>query len=65
MTSIVSEFHDAPSLKHLDDLSTEIFDSPRVQVKVKHDNYIRYMNLKKALQSKLLKVWRLLKCITQ
>lgn len=32
MTSIVSEFHDAPSLKHLDDLSTEIFDSPRVQV---------------------------------
>ena len=32
MTSIVSEFHDAPSLKHLDELSTEIFDSPRVQV---------------------------------
>jgi hypothetical protein len=32
MTSVVSEFHDSPSLKHLDDLSTEIFDSPRVQV---------------------------------
>jgi hypothetical protein len=32
MTSVVSEFHDAPSLKHLDDLSTEIFDSPRIQV---------------------------------
>ena len=32
MTSVVSEYHDSPSLRHLDDLSTEIFDSPRVQV---------------------------------
>ena len=32
MTSRVSEFHDAPSLRHLDDLSTDVFDSPRVQV---------------------------------
>ena len=32
MTSVVCEHHDSPSLKHLDELSTEIFDSPRVQV---------------------------------
>ena len=32
MSSVVSEFHDCPSLQHLDELSTEIFDSPRVQV---------------------------------
>ena len=34
MGSIVTEFHDCPSLQHLDELSTEIFDSPRVQVGV-------------------------------
>ena len=32
MGSVVTEFHDSPNLKHLDELSTEIFDSPRVQV---------------------------------
>ena len=33
MSSVVSEFHDCPSLQHLDELSMEIFDSPRVQVR--------------------------------
>ena len=32
MNSVVTEYHDSPSLQHLDELSTEIFDSPRVQV---------------------------------
>ena len=32
MSSVVTEYHDSPSLQHLDELSTEIFDSPRVQV---------------------------------
>ena len=27
------EYHDNPSLEHLDELSTDIFDSPRVQVR--------------------------------
>ena len=32
MNSVVTEFHDCPSLQHLDELNAEIFDSPRAQV---------------------------------
>ena len=34
MASVVREYHDCPSLQHLDELSSDIFDSPRVQVRV-------------------------------
>lgn len=34
MGSVVREYHDCPSLQHLDELSSDIFDSPRVQVRV-------------------------------
>ena len=30
--STICEYHDSPSLQYLDELSPEIFDSPRVQV---------------------------------
>ena len=32
LTSVVEEYHDSPSLDHLTELSSEVFDSPRVQV---------------------------------
>ena len=32
MSSVVSEYHDCPSLRYLNELSTEIFYLPRVQV---------------------------------
>ena len=34
MSSVVREYHDCPSLQHLDELSSDIFDSPRVQVRM-------------------------------
>ena len=32
LCSSIKEYHDCPSLMHMDDLSPEIFDSPRIQV---------------------------------
>ncbi len=32
MSSVVREYHDSPTFQHMHELSTEIFDSPRVQV---------------------------------
>ena len=32
LSSTVCSYHDSPSLQYLDELSPEIFDSPRIQV---------------------------------
>lgn len=34
LNSTIKEYHDSPSLQHLEDMSPEVFDSPRLQVRV-------------------------------
>ena len=45
MASVVREYHDCPSLEHLDDLSADIFDSPRIQVRSSCYDIIEYVTL--------------------
>ena len=66
LSSTVKEHHDSPSLLHLEEMSTEVFDSPRLQVSARmkfswekyviHSSHIQFFALDNTAVVTLLEV---------